>query len=217
MKVGAIGLVGVIFAGDGLAHAQQEPPKPAAVDHAPALATQGAVVHVEASDQRARVQELNESNEWITVCEVPCDQPLNPSFDYRVGGRGLRPTGRFRVPPQGQLLLRADMKPTRNIVLGATFAGVGGLLLVSGLLEGVVAIFERTDASSEQDATVAQHERDASSLLNVVGAVSAIVGVAMLIPGFIFLESGTKSTLETGAGSALRRSDLRIIPGGLAF
>jgi hypothetical protein len=217
MRLGALLFVGVIFARDGLARAQQAPTKLANIGPESVRAPQGAVVHVEASDPRAHVQALNESNEWITVCDVPCDRPLDPSFDYRVAGRGLRATAKFRVPPQGQLLLRADMKPIRNIVLGATFASVGGVLLVSGLIEAAVGIFERANASAEQDPSIAQRDRDAASVLSVVGVVSAIAGVAMLIPGFIFLESGTKSTLEMGARSALRRSDLRIIPGGFAF
>lgn len=217
MKLGALGLAGVIFASDELARAQQVAPNFAVVDPASVQAGPGAVVHVEASDQHASVQWLNQDREWIAVCAVPCDKVLDPRFDYRIGGRGLRATARFRVPPQGQLLLRADMKPVRNIVFGATFAGVGGLLLVSGFIEVTVGMFVRASASTEQDATIAQNDRDAGSLLGVVGAVSAITGAAMLIPGFIFLESGTKSTLQTGAGSAPRRSNLRIVPGGFAF
>jgi hypothetical protein len=217
MRLGALLLVGAIFATDGFARAQQEPTKLAIIDPRSVRAVQGAVVHVEASDPRAHVQELTRYSEWINVCDVPCDQPLDPTFDYRVAGRGLRATAKFRVPPQGQLLLRADMKPVRNIVLGATFASVGGLFLVSGLIEVTVGMLERANASTEQDPDLAQRDRDAGYVLNLVGVVSAIAGAVMLVPGFIFLESGTKSTLGTVVHSALRRSNLRIIPGGLAF
>jgi len=218
MKVVALGLVGAIFGADGLARAQQEPQSAlGVVDHASVQDAQGAVVHVEASDQGARVQALDPLDQWITVCQVPCDQPLDPRPEYRVSGRGLRPTNRFRVPPQGHLLLRADMKPTRNIVFGATFASVGALFLLTGGVTFALGTAERTNASNDPAPDIAQRERDAASLLSDLGVVFALAGVVMLIPGFIFLESGTKSTLHTEAYTALRRSNLRIIPGGFAF
>jgi hypothetical protein len=34
---------------------------------------------------------------------------------------------------------------------------------------------------------------------------------------FVFLGSGTKSTLQTGTDTAVRAPSLRLIPGGFAF
>jgi uncharacterized membrane protein len=174
-------------------------------------------VHIEASDPRAHVQALNDFKEWTTVCEVPCDRPLDARFDYRLAGEGLRPTGKFQVPPQGQLFLHADMKPTRNVVLGATLTGAGGLLLLTGGLELLLGALDRSIASTEQDANRAQAAQDRASLYTALGAVFSIVGVVVLIPGIVFLAKGTKSTLTMDDATALHPPKFRIVAGGFAF
>jgi hypothetical protein len=217
MKLGGLGLVGMLIAHDGLAQAQEQQPKVVVVDPSSAGVAQGAVVHIEASDPRAHVQVLNQFREWNTVCEVPCDRPLDARFEYRIAGQGLRSTEKFRVPPQGQLSLSADMKPVRNLVLGATLTGVGGLLLLTGGLELILGALERSIASTEPDPSVAQAERDKASVYTVVGAVFAIVGGLVLVPGVVFLASGTKSTRKTDGDTALHTPKIRIIAGGFAF
>jgi hypothetical protein len=219
MKLEAVVLVGAVFAAqrDGLAQAQEARPTAAGLDHASSETAQGAVVHIEASDPRARVQAHDQFNEWITACDVPCDRPLDARLEYRVAGQGLRSTDKFHVPAQGRFVLRANMKPARNLVLGATLTGVGGALLLAGGLELLLGALERSNASTEPNPSTAQNDRDLASVYTIVGAVAAIAGVGVLIPGIVFLAKGTKSTLETSGDTALETPKLRLIPGGFAF
>ena len=217
MKLAAMTLALAATLAASIASAQ---PRPAVVPVAQPTApvVPGAFVHLEETDPRGTVQALSMGG-WTTVCYAPCDQPLDPRFEYRVGGRGVRPTPTFRVPAQGRLVLDADIAPTKNLIVGGVLTGVGGLFVVTGGLELLLGALYRAVASNERDPYTASGLRSGADVLSVVGVVFLVAGVGTLIPGIVTLGRGTRSSLHADADPprASWLPKLTLVPGGVAF
>lgn len=176
-----------------VAHAQQEP----------------STVHLVTSNPRAQLQTLYEGR-WRPVCDAPCDLQLDPALDYRIGGRGLRPTPRFRLEP-GPLTLDARLASTTGLIVGASLTGVGGLLALTGGIDLLVGAY--VSPNNCRFGPCSQADRDSwVTLWNTLGGVLVGVGVAMLIPGVIFV-AGSSSTVDMHPGNTA----LRWTANGLSF
>ena len=174
-----------------------------------AHAQDASTVHFVASSPRAQIQVLA-AGRWRPVCDAPCDMPLDPTLDYRVGGHGLRPTPRFRLEP-GPLTLDAHMASTAALITGLALTALGGPLALSGGVDLLVGNY--VVPNNCHGGPCSQADRDGwRATWNTLGGVMIGVGVALLIPGVILL-SGPRSMVDMHVGNTA----LRWSPSGLSF
>ena len=193
----------VVIAALGVSHSAQAQSASPADDEGP-------TVHLVTSDPRARLQ-VRRDERWTSVCEAPCDMPLDAALEYRVGGHALRSTAPFRLPGQGPLTLDAHVTTLARMIVGASITGVGALgVLVGGtylLVGNLVA------PTTSNGGPCNQADRDTWKVVwSTLGGVFLGVGVALVIPGIILLAGAHSSVDVRGSTSAVRWT-----PAGLTF
>ncbi|CAN5248381.1 hypothetical protein BH09MYX1_BH09MYX1_12560 [soil metagenome] len=128
------------------------PPPPALPPPAPVQAVQppppqGAVVHMIANDEDARLSKLAGTGEssaqygvstinvtvdiYDALCRAPCDKVIRPGL-YRIAGKGLIPTDDFDVPANGVITVDAHMRSKSRVTGGRVGLYVGIPFVVAG-------------------------------------------------------------------------------------
>lgn len=119
------------------------PPPPAA----PPPVETGAVVHLVADDEEARLSKLagtGETTEQIgtsmvqveveiydSLCRAPCDKRIKPGL-YRIAGKGLLPSNDFEVPSSGAITVNAHMAGKGRLGGGRMALFIGIPLMIAG-------------------------------------------------------------------------------------
>ena len=68
---------------------------------------------------------------WVAECTAPCETRLDTKYTYRVAGDGLVPSGSFTLPPEGPVVVDAEVGSATGRLggLGIGALGAGGLVL----------------------------------------------------------------------------------------
>ena len=116
---------------------------------------------------------------WADACTAPCDVAV-PSGIYRLAGPGVAPTGAFDLPDHGRVRVDGTLGSAGGRVAGFVLATIGGALLITGVVWGVLGIAFATSPINKATS-------DFAVGYGVVGGVSGGVGLLCLIPGIILL------------------------------
>lgn len=136
-------------------------------------------VEVRADHESARLERLRHRN-WEPVCTVPCSEPIDPQYSYRIAGPRLIPSQPFRLnPDRPQATVDAEVGTRSGRVVGAILGVGGGIVFVNGLglfLGGLLL-----SSSDDPDA------EDVGSTLTVAGGVTLGIGAAAGITGLVLM------------------------------
>ena len=129
---------------------QQTPGASTVVVQAPtAPASRGkATVHMEGDPEI--VLERQYGGHWVTVCNAPCDLPLDLESNYRVSGGGIRRSGIFRLAgkPGDRIIVSIDPASKGGFTGGIVLIAVGApAFVIGGLTLLVVAAIDSSQSS----------------------------------------------------------------------
>ena len=185
-------------------------PAPAAtIAPAPAApAAAGAVVQLDADDQRATIERrvgtqspsgmplletgLFSVGQWEHACVSPCTLKLDTRYSYRVAGDGLVPTDSFSLPRSAdRVRVDARMGSSTGRVAGVVATGGGIVAIGAGALALIATpILHSEDIGSEGFRT--------GVLAGGIGAVS-IGAVAVAVGAYLWLTNSSTARTEVAS------------------
>lgn len=173
-------------------------------------------VHVtfNSDEERAQIERLDASGEWVTVCAQPGPCTLSAADGvYRVAGPGIVKSAGFQLP-EGGSRVDAEVGTTTQTGWGVILmAGGGGLALFIGLpllAIGAIASSADVDSGTETSGT--------GSAILVTGAVLTIGGLVASVAGLtMILDNGTKVTTAQHRPVPLLARTPGISPLGFTF
>ena len=134
---------------------------------------------------------FNVTEQWVTVCAVPCSVTVDANSYYRVQGDGVAPSAHFTLPrpahPGDPVSVKVDARSGFLHSLGIGMSIVGGVAAVVG---GISTFYAPSITNTTVEASVRK------------------VGVTILISGLVLLATGiptwlaTYSHVKTDAGGA---------------
>jgi hypothetical protein len=125
---------------------------------------------------------------YTPVCASPCDRDLPANDTYRIGGDGIRSSAAF------------TLRDTRGAPVelavdeGSTGGFVGGIILTS--LGGMSALVGSVLYLVGAGAHDLGHATTETRGLETGGAITAIAGLAMLVPGIILLANSSTTVKQ---------------------
>lgn len=159
---------------------QQAPQANTVTVQAPAPVARGkATVHMD-GDQEI-VLERQIGGQWVTVCNAPCDLPLDIESSYRVSGGGIRRSGVFRLAgkPGDRIIITIDPASKGAFAGGIVLIAIGApAFVIGGLTLLVVAAIDASNSSACSFS--ASSSRSVSSSCGSDTGTAKIVGWSML-------------------------------------
>jgi hypothetical protein len=123
---------------------------------------------------------------WETVCRAPCEERVDPTLVYRVGGRGLVASDPFQLSSADR---RVELKGRIGSKASRIGGGiVGGIGLANLMLNGLVLL--ASDPSTDANGNKQGPDRGLLTVGVVIGGLLAVVGIGML------LSNGTSVSVE---------------------
>ncbi len=132
------------------------PPPPPTVTVAPPPPEPGAMVHLVADDDAARLSKLAgtdsttaqvgmtqvslEVEVYDALCRAPCDKQIRPGL-YRISGKNLIPSDDFEVPASGAIQVDAHMAGKGRLTGGRFLLWTGIPLLLGGVLTMTIPLW----------------------------------------------------------------------------
>jgi hypothetical protein len=184
---------------------------------APAPLSQSATVHIKTNDPAATLTRqtghadlvgyghkrtyFDTVTVWQNVCRAPCDQPVDRSGDYAVHGNGITPSGLFRLPPSGPVILRVRAGRS-GVRLGSTLTLSLGSM---GLVVGVILVGMRPLFDSPNDLLV-----NAPSSFAAERAALQTQSHNIAIAGGVILGTSILATVGGIAGIALSGTQVSV-------
>ncbi len=132
---------------------------------------------------------------WVLVCNAPCEAKLDPTQRYRVGGPGVSSSKSFRVPV-GAPPLSIAVSPGDSAarIPGGIFLGLGLIAAVSGvvLVATAPSSYQVAGYYGETDTVdPGAHQREAGIASAIAGGVVALLGIAFFVKASTSLSGDT--------------------------
>jgi hypothetical protein len=175
-------------------------------------------VHVSSNVPVRLERHVVERQEWVPVCEAPCDQDLSLADEYRVVDP-KHPGGsdplRLRAEPGGEVTVTYAPASVPAKVAGGVLVTAGTVLAVlgtAGLIGGVSL------ASSGSNCGPSSNDwcglgQGIGELIAVVGVVGMLAGGGIIVGGVAVLgESGPRTKQRSTAGAAFAREPAWLAP-----
>ncbi len=163
-----------------------------------------AYVHLEGA---GAVLERERAGQWVPVCGVPCDRPLELDAFYRVGGHGVRNSKPFRLlAKDGD---RIDI--TANVSTTTAF-GIGITLATLGAVVGTIS-YCGLAASSAMSNNYKHGGHEAAATFGIAMLASAGVGTAGLVMTIANEKTGVKQSVgarRNGGSSSDQKVTARV-------
>jgi hypothetical protein len=168
---------------------------------------------------------------WVSRCNAPCNERVDPRLTYRVMGDGILPSVEFRLAPNsGRVALQVSPAKQSSRTIGGVMVGLGAASALAGVLSVLVDVAERGAAGAVPDEMAgakASLFSSATTYENIgIGFITA--GLVMEAGALVLLLTSktnlTPIAPHTGAvllpapangGSGV--GGLRFVPGGFAF
>lgn len=158
---------------------QQSPQANTVVVQAPAPVARGkATVHMDGDPEILLERQVG--GQWVTVCNAPCDLPLDIESNYRVSGGGIRRSGVFRLAGKAgdHIIIAIDPASKGGFAGGIVLIALGApAFVIGGLTLLVVAAI---DASNNGCSTTSSGAFSNSCDTNTDTGTAKIVGWSML-------------------------------------
>jgi hypothetical protein len=200
-------MLGSMLASMACARSTAPPPRdPELCEDEPGPKNEQVMVHVVSNDDDAEIERrsIHDEDDWRTVCKAPCDLHLFVDDEYRIGGRGIRPSPPFRLDGDAYAAAdlevsaaRASTRTTGTILLGI---GAGS----AAMSTFVWAIYRSTNPADPHA------DRATRALL-----VSFAVDFLLLVPGIAL--SAASTDVEVMPSGLPASSRFAIVPGGFVF
>lgn len=166
LRLTSLALVSGLLCVPGAAHADEPSETPRAR------------VHIRAPQPSYLYRRTPGTDDFVTVCQTPCDAEMALGDTYKIGGRGFRTTREFTLDasPGGSVDLTVDGSSWTGIIVG------GSITLIGAITAYVGSLFALSVCTSDVSNTACRDQHNAGVVLLAAGGLGIAAGLAIVLP-----------------------------------